>query len=144
MPFEEKRVMSGSFGEVWLDGELVAEAYKCQAKVQGNRTDIPMCGEMWTGSKLLSMKGTGSIGMHKVNSRLLIKVGAALNAGKDLKFTLITKLNDPDAFGAERIALYNVSFDDLTIADWEAGVAGKIESPFTFRRFQLLDKVEVQ
>ena len=38
----------------------------------------------------------------------------------DERGTVITKLKDPDSWGAERVALYNVSFDDLTLADWQA------------------------
>ena len=39
----------------------------------------------------------------------------------------------------KRIALMGVSFDDLTLADWEAAKLGQIESPFTFNDYQMLD-----
>ena len=55
--------------------------------------------------------------------------------------TLIGKLADPDSYGAERIAVYNVSFDDLTLADWKANTAGEITLPFTFTRYELLDVI---
>ena len=45
----------------------------------------------------------------------------------------------PDSYGAERVALYDVSFDDLTLADWEAAKLGQIEAPFTFEDFDVLD-----
>ena len=32
-----------------------------------------------------------------------------------------------------------VSFDDLTLADWEAAKLGTIEAPFTFEDYDLLD-----
>lgn len=40
------------------------------------------------------------------------------------------------------MALYNCSFDDETIADWEAGVIGKTEHPFTFTKREFLDTVK--
>ncbi|MEG1777335.1 MAG: phage tail tube protein [Angelakisella sp.] len=134
------RVMSGTWGELWLDGDYVAEAYKCQAKVAFDKEEIKLAGQMMTDQKVLSAKGTGTIGMHKVNSRMARKIGERILDGRDVRFTVISKLDDPDALGAERVAYKNVSFDDLTLSDFEVGVAGKIETPFTFTDFEFLDK----
>ena len=136
-----KRVMSGTWGEVWLDGDKVAEAYGLQLKVSYNKEDVKMCGQMAVDSKVTSVKMTGSLKMHKVNSRMALKIGSEIRNGKDLRFTIISKLDDPDAYGAERIAVKNVSMDDLTLADWEAGVNGTIEAPFTFTDYNFLDTV---
>ena len=54
-----KRVMSGTWGQIWLDGELVGECYGFQAKIALNKEEVPQCGVMWTDSKVKSMKGTG-------------------------------------------------------------------------------------
>ena len=111
-----KRVMSGTHGEIWLDGEQVAECYKFQAKVTLNKEDVPQCGVMWTDSKVKNMTGKGSVGLYKVSSRMARLIGEQARAGKDPRFTIISKLDDPDAYGAERVAVKNVSFDDLTLA----------------------------
>jgi len=37
-----------------------------------------------------------------------------------------------------------VSFDDLTIADWEAATKGTVEAPFTFTDYKYLDMIGVQ
>ena len=44
----------------------------------------------------------------------------------------------------ENTALYDVSFDDVTLADWEAGAVGKVESAFTFGDYKFLDKISVR
>lgn len=137
------RVMSGTWGELWLDGEKVADVYKFQAKRVANKEEIPLCGQMAIDTKTMSTKGTGSIGIYKTTSFMSIKVGDALEKGQDPRFTLIGKLNDPDAYGAERVAIYNASFDDETVADWEANKIGKTECPFTWTKREFLDKVEV-
>lgn len=143
MPLENTaRVMSGTWGEVWLDNEYVAEAYKMQAKIGYNKEEIAVCGKMGVDVKVTSYKGTGTLGMHKVNSRMARKIGEAIRNGRDIRFTIISKLNDPDSYGAERVAIRNVSFDDLTLADWEAKTPGKIESPFTFTDYEFLDMVD--
>lgn len=139
-----KRIMNGTFGEVWFDGEYLAEVYKCQAKYSYTKQSVIMPGQMAEDTKTTSIKGTGSLGMHKANSRMILKVADAIQSGKDVRFTVISKLDDPDALGSERVALYNVSLDDLTLIDWERGVNGKIESPFTFTKHKLLDTVEAR
>ena len=137
-----KRVMSGTWGQVWLDNELVAECYKFQAKVNYNKEDVALCGNMFVDKKVTSVNGTGSIGMHKINSRMGKVVGQKIRSGEDVRFTIISKLSDPDAYGAERVAVKNVSLDYLTLADWEAKTPGKVEVPFTFTDYEYLDMVE--
>lgn len=89
----------------------------------------------------MSVEGTGSVRMYKVYSRMIDLMADGLLSGRDTRFTLISKLADPDAFGAERIAVTGVSFDDLTLADWEVATLGKIEAPFTFSGYELLDRI---
>ena len=42
------------------------------------------------------------------------------------------------------MAIYNVSFDDLTLADWQAATVGTVTAAFTFSRYEFLDMIEVQ
>lgn len=139
-----KRVINGTFGEVWLDGEYVAEAYGLQAKVAFNKTEINQCRKLAVDTKITSVKYTGSLKMHKVNSRMAALIIGQIKANREPRFTIISKLDDPDAYGSERCALKNVSFDDLTIADWEAARNGTIEAPFTYTDVDYLDQIEVQ
>ncbi len=136
-----KRVMSGTWGEVWLDNAYVSECYGMQAKMNFNKEDVQMCGRMAVDSKITNMKGTGSLSLYKVSSRMAIAIGNAIKNGRDLRFTVISKLADPDAYGAERVVVENVSFDDLTLADWEVATNGKVEVPFTFTDYNFLDTV---
>lgn len=139
-----KRAISGTWGEVWLDDDKVSECYGLQAKVSFNKTDVAICGQMAVDKKVVSTSNTGSLRMHKVNSRMARKIGKDISNGKDVRFTVISKLSDPDAYGAERVVLKNVSFDDLTLADWEANNLGTIEAPFTFTAYKYLDEIEAE
>ena len=136
-----KRVISGTWGEVWLDSDKVSECYGLQAKVGFNKEDIALCGQMASDKKVTGIDCTGSLRMHKVNSRMAQVIGQYIRNGRDIRFTVISKLNDPDAYGAERVVLKNVSFNDLTLADWEAKSPGKVESPFTLTDYEFLDMI---
>lgn len=137
-----KRVINGTFGSVWLDGEQIAECYGFQAKLSFNKEDVPMCGQMATDKKLTDMSGTGSMRLYKVYTRAAATIGNAVKNGQDPRFTVISRLKDPDAYGTERVAVRNVSFDDITLADWEAKTVGKAEMPFTFTDFEFLDVID--
>lgn len=136
-----KRVISGTWGTVWLNGEQVAECYGLQLKLSYNKEDINLCGQMVTDKKVTSVSGTGSMKLHKVSSRMGLLLGEKLRDGVDVRFTIVAKLADPDAYGAERVAVKNVSFDDLTLMDWEAKSVGKTECPFSFTQWEYLDSI---
>jgi len=137
------RIISGTFGEVWLDGELVGECFGMQAKISMTKEAVNLCRQMAEDSKIVAIKCTGSLKLHKVNSRMAIAIADKVKKGIDPRFIIISKLNDPDAYGAERITIKNISFDDLTLADWEAAKKGSIEAPFTFTDYDFLDKIGV-
>lgn len=137
-----KRVVSGTFGEVWLNGEKIAECKGLQAKVSKNKEKIYLCGQLFADHKVMALEGTGSLTLYKVDSGLIQKQ-QNIQDGVDDRFTIVTALKDPDSYGAERIAIYNVSFDDLTLADWQRAAVGEITAPFTFTRFELLDQLGV-
>ena len=138
-----KRVISGTWGEVWLGGDYVGECYKYQAKDSITRDKIAMAGKLRAGMKMTSVEGTGSMGLHKVNSRMAIIIGNEIKAGRDPRFTIIAKLDDPDAYGAEKISFTDVAFDDLTLADWEVATSGKVECPFSYGDYEFLDQIGV-
>ena len=138
-----KRVISGLWGEVWLDGEKIAECTACQLRVSKNKETINLCGQFMSDSKATSGSGTGSLTLYHVDSGMIQKQ-ADLQSGIDRRFTVISKLRDPDSYGAERVAAYNVSFDDLTLADWQAATVGTVTAAFTFSRYELMDQIEVQ
>ena len=138
-----KRVVSGTWGEVWLDDDKVSECYGLQAKASFNKEDIALCGQMASDKKVTSIDCTGSLRLHKVTSRMAQAIGENIRNGRDVRFTIVSKLKDPDAYGAERVVLRNVSFDDLTLADWEAKSVGKVECPFTFTDYEFLDEIGV-
>lgn len=138
---QEKRIMNGTWGQVWLGDDEVGEAYGIQAKINFKKEDVAICGRMGTGKKVTGYDGTGSLKLRKVSSRMAKAIGEEIRNGKDLRFTIISKLADPDSDGTERVSLTDVSFDDLTLADWEAGRIIDLEVPFTFGDYSYLEKV---
>lgn len=142
MPITGERVINGTHGELWLDGDKVSEAYGLEAKVELEKEEVSICGKMGTDTKFMGYKGTGSIKLHKTNSRMMSKISDQLKQGINPRFTILSALNDPAAYGAERIIVKDAAFDDLMLANWEAKQKGEVEVPFTFTDWDLLDTIQ--
>lgn len=134
-------VMSGTFGEVWLNGEFLAEVKAFQAKVEFKKEEISRVGAMMSGHKIMGMSGTGSMTIYKIDSKLGRLLYKTAKEGKVPDVVIIAKLNDPDARGAERVSVKGVSFDNLTLMNFEVGTVTEIEAPFTFDDFEYLDQI---
>ena len=135
------KVINGTHGQVYLGDEELAEMKAFQAKLEFQKEEIKVAGQMAVDTKLMSYSGKGSLQLHKVNSRMVKALLEEIKAGKDPRFTLIGKLADPNSEGAERIAIKNVSFDDLTLFDFEVGAVGQVECPFTFTDMETIDLI---
>ena len=140
--YEANKVISGNWGQVWLEGEFVREATGLKAEVQLDFTDVPMCGTLAKHQKGAGMTCTGSLTMNKINSRMAKLLSDKIKAGKTPVFTIISKLDDPDSDGAERVVLKGVKFSRLTLADWSANNNGTITQEFTFTDWDFLDVID--
>jgi len=136
-----ERIINGTFGELWLDGDRVSECYGLTAKVEITKEDVELCGKLGTDTKMMGYKGTGTVKLHKANSRMVQKISADIKRGINPRLQILSALKDPAAFGAERILIKDAAFDDLTLADWEAKVKGTVEAPFTFTDWDPVDTI---
>lgn len=140
--YDEERTIYGNYGAVFIDDAQVNEATGLQAKLKLNKGDVPMCGTLFKKHKITSVEGSGTLKMNKVTSRMMILIGDMIQNGKEPVFSLTTKLADPGALGTECVELIGVKFDELTIADWEAGKLGTESTPFTFEGFKPIDTID--
>nr|DAH70402.1 MAG TPA: tail tube protein [Caudoviricetes sp.] len=135
------RVMSGTWGQVWIGGELWAEVSAFQAKFNYTKEDMQMAGQMAVDTKIANVKGTGSVTIKKVYTRTAGNSDEVLQ-GLETRKTIIGKLADPASYGAERVCIKNVSFDEDTLMDWRVGSTTEITIPFTFTDREWLDRVD--
>lgn len=129
---DARRQINGSYGFLWLDGERVAEVLSFEAKVVGNRKEVYQSGSNDVESKLLNVKGEGSMKFKKVFSRGVNKFLESWKRGEDVRCKLEAKLDDPDAHGAERMTIDDAWFTEITAMQFEAGQALERDMPFGF------------
>jgi len=97
------RVINGTHGALWEDGNAMAEVSAFQVKVAKNKSSLNFCGQMAEDSKVTGIKITGSMTLHKIYTRGSDDV-EQVQAGHDLRKTLVGALKDPRCLwrGADR------------------------------------------
>ena len=134
-------VINGTWGEVWINDELVDEIKAFQAKYEFDKEEVNIAGDMFTHYKVIGYNGSGSMTLNKTNSRMIKMLIEYVKEGLEPEITIVGKLADPGNEGSERISLSEVSFDDLTLFDFEVKALGVVECPFTFTECSVLDSI---
>ena len=136
---EAKKVMYGSQGEAWTDGDYMAQVEGLKASITYDKIEVKMVKHMGKDYKIVGWSGKGTLKLHKVDSYFIRKYAEAIKNGQQMPITIISKVSDPDAVGEERVALKNVLFDGIDLANWEVGKIGEESYSFTFSSFEILD-----
>lgn len=137
--FKTNQVMNGTWGQIWYDGEYMAEITAFKAEVSYKKTAVSQVRKMTDGQKITGLEPKGEFKLHHVNDSVMKKEQKAVKAGKTPTHTIISDLSDPDAVGAERAAFYNCVLDKMIIADWEAGKLGERSYAFTFESWDPIE-----
>ncbi|MBR5390970.1 MAG: terminase [Clostridia bacterium] len=125
------RVLSGSFAEIWIDGNRIAEASGIQMTVKLQRSDVQIGMDM--DSKITGWKGEGQLRLRQVFSRFFDIVEGA-REGRDIRVTITTALKDPDSMNGEeeRYSVDNVALDSLPLVNYATGKVNEQVVPFRF------------
>ncbi len=140
--FKHEQVINGSYGELWIDDDYMAEATALEAKLKLETAEVPKNRTLHKGYKVVGITGDGTIKLNKITSYFTKKVLGNLKAGKATRATVISNVDDPEALGAERIRINDCVFTELTLANWENGKILEEEMPFNFTDADLLDEIE--
>ena len=135
------KVMSGTYGTVVVDGHQVASIKNAQAKVEYRWENVSQCGALTEGRKLGGMKITYSYSYNRVYSHGADYAEKA-KQGDAPEVTIIIGLDDPAAYGAERVALYGCTLDATVLADFAAGKPSEATVSGEAMDFEYLDRVE--
>lgn len=123
--------LTGGYGKLWVDNELIAEFSAVTASITANREDVQI--GMSVDSKITSFTGEGTLTLNKVYSRAN-KILKNWKKGNDTRSKIVFSILDPDAVGGqeERVSIDNVWFNTLNIINATKGEAISEEMPFGF------------
>lgn len=139
---EVQQVMSGTEGEVWIDGEYMAQVTAFKTVINLDKQEVNQVKVRGKRYKITGWEGKGNIKMNHVSSFMIDKLGTDIKNGHQTKCTIVAKLDDPDAIGEERIVVRDATFDKLTLMDWQAKKLVEDDYDFTFTEYDILQTAD--
>lgn len=137
--FNAQQVMSGTQGEVWINGKYMAQVNAFKAEIKLIKEEVNQVKRMGKQYKTTGWEGTGNVKMNHVSSFFMDLMADNVRNGRQTVCTIMAKLDDPDAVGAECIVIRDATFDKLTLMDWGAKKLTEDDYDFTFTDFDTLD-----
>lgn len=141
MTLKANRVINGTHGAVWVNGEKWFDLESLELKITLNYEDVNMAEDMGKKRKFMGWTGAGSIVTKKVYSRGTNLLAKAVKSGKMPDITITSKLADPDAYGTERVTVSDVTFDEFMLMKIEQKALLQEELPFEFGDFDILESI---
>jgi hypothetical protein len=138
---KSNRQINGTFGSVWVNGEKWMDVESFEAKVSVNFEDVNMSEDLATHKKMTGWSGDGSMSVKKIYSRGASLMSNAVKTGQMPDVSIVGKLADPDAFGAERVSISEVTFNEFMLLKFEQKSLGTEDLPFNFADYDLVDTI---
>lgn len=135
--FNAQQVMSGTQGEIWIDGKYMAEVTAFNAEVKLVKEEVNQVKTMFKQYKITGCEGTGNVKMNHVSSYFINLMADNIRNARQTVVTIRVKLDDPDAVGREEVIIRDATFDKLTLMDWEAKKLTEDDYDCTFTDFEV-------
>jgi len=135
------KTINGTFGAVWVNNEKWLDIEEFSATVTIAYEDVNMAESLATHKKMTGWEGEGSMTVKKVYSRGASLLADAVKEGNLPEISIVGKLDDPDAYGAERVTLNEVTFNEFTLLSFEQKTPGTEELPFNFADYDMIDLI---
>lgn len=124
-------VINGSMITMYWNGLEIAEVNSINIDITINRDDVQYAGDLGMDSKITNITAEGSFSLKKVTSHE-VSMLSALRLGRDPLFDLEVTVQDPDAFGEERIYLKDIQLNSFVAFAQTVGEA-ETEREWGFR-----------
>ena len=138
---DSNKTINGTFGKVWLDGELLAECISFEAKITIEYDDIDIAGDLAKHKKQIGWTGEGTMTLKKVDSIIAKKMQDGVKTGKLPEMVLVAKLEDPASDGAERVEFTGITINEVIALKFEQKTVREEEVPFNFSGYRFIDLI---
>ena len=140
--FNSNKVIRGTSGRAWVDGDLMANVKSFEAKATIDYGDLDINGDFGQKKRYMGYSIAGTMTLHKFDSYILKKYQAAIMSGDLPEMKIVASLADPQSDGTQRVALDDVHLDEITLLQFENKTVLEEEVPFTAGSFEFLDLIE--
>lgn len=135
------KILRGTFGRLWAQGKRLANVKSFEAKATLKYEAVKINGELCEQQRYLGYSLAGTIVVHKTDTYLVNLILNGMVTGSMPPIKLVGRLADPDANGSERVEIYDVTFDEATLMQFENATVSEESVPFKAGGFRYLDKI---
>ena len=135
-----KTIFSGTDANIFMDDEYMGEATSFECKCKKDFEDVQLCENPTKQKRFISADLTGTIKIHKVNSKMLAAETRALQNGEQVTYTVNSKMYNKNTKRTERITVYDVEIEEFDVGSWEAGKLTEREYPFHASGYSLVEE----
>lgn len=137
----KNRYLTGSTGNVWLNGKLLAQVKSIEAKITGNFEEVNVVGSYGTEHVYTGWTGEGTLVLQKIDSTVLKLVGNSFKTGIMPEIKIITQLTDKNTGKSERAAISDVVVTEYMLAKFESKTPVEEEIPLKFSDYEVLETI---
>lgn len=135
------KAINGTFGRLWINGEDYETVNSFEAKAPLSWEEIKTPEKLSPDYKYMGYSIEGTITGLKQDSRLAKLYSEGITTGNIPDVELVGRLADPQSHGHERVAFYDVVFDELTLLKFENSTIVDEEIPFKAGSYKYLDQI---
>lgn len=139
--FDHNKTIRGTHGKLWVDGDRMSNVRSFEATLAIDYEDMDINGDYGQKKRYMGYSISGTMTLFKVDSYIAKKIHKGVMNGDLPDVKIVAALDDPTSYGAERVALYDVKFDQLTLNRFENKTLTEEEIPFTAGSFEFLDLI---
>lgn len=137
----QNRILTGSSGDVWLNGKRLAQLKSIEAKITGSFEEVNVVGDYATHNAYTGWAGEGTLVMQKIDSTVADLLADSFKTGVMPNIKITTKLQDKSTGKSERAAISNVVFTEFMLAKFESKALIEEELPYKFSDYEILEKI---
>lgn len=139
--FNSSKTMNGTFGKLWVNNELKGNVKSFEAKLTLNYESVDVSNSLGENNRYMGYSISGTMTFHKCDSNFISMYHEGIISGVLPEINVVASLDDPSAWGAERVQLTGVTFDEIQLMKFEQKTLTEESVPFKATAYRLLQKV---
>lgn len=139
---DKNKILRGSFGAVWLNDDEMGAVKSFEAKINLEYEDVDIVGDLGKHKRYMGFTGEGTMTLHKIDSTIADLLHKGVQTGDIPDIKIVAKLDDPTAYGAERVELTGVTINEIMALKFENKALREEEVPFSFSGYRFIDLIK--
>lgn len=137
----KNKIIRGTFGRLFVNAQALANVKSFEIKATINYETVNINGELCDQQRMIGYSLAGTMVLHKVDSFVARLIGDGLSTGVLPNIKIVGVLADPDSNGSERVEIYDVTLDEVTLLAFENASVGEESVPFKAGGYRYIDMI---